>query len=132
MHESGWLDRICREVDLKPIKPLWNRESIQIFHEFINAGFHALVIRVNTKILGSNWLGKRLDEKFLEEITRIENVDPCGERGEYHTFVTDGPIFHKCIKILETRKFISNGSSSLEIEKFEVKEKGENGNEKNI
>jgi diphthine-ammonia ligase len=123
MHESGWLDRICREADLKPIKPLWNRDTRQIFHEFINSDFQAVVIRVNTALLGSEWLGRQLNEKFFEDIVRIGNVDPCGERGEYHTLVTDGPLFNKHIEILESRKATRNGSSCLEIEQFEVNEK---------
>jgi uncharacterized protein (TIGR00290 family) len=123
MHESGWLDRICREADLKPIKPLWNRDTRQILHEFINTGFKAVVIRVNTALLGSEWLGRRLNEKFFEDIAKIGNVDPCGERGEYHTLVTDGPLFNKRIEILESRKTTLSGSSYLEIEQFEVNEK---------
>jgi uncharacterized protein (TIGR00290 family) len=123
MHESGWLERICREADLEAIKPLWNQDTRQIFHEFINSGFQAVVIRVNTTLLGSEWLGRRLNEKFLEDIVKIGNVDPCGERGEYHTLATDGPLFNKRLEILESRKATLNSSSCLEIERFEVNEK---------
>lgn len=124
MHEEGWLNRICREVGLKPIKPLWMRDTKQIFLEFIAAGFEAVVVRVNTKMLGLEWLGRRLSEAFFADITKIAGVDPCGEGGEYHTFVTDGPLFNKRIKILESRKTTLNGFGRLEISRFEVKEKG--------
>ncbi|MBT0159647.1 diphthine--ammonia ligase [Candidatus Bathyarchaeota archaeon A05DMB-2] len=124
MHEEGWLNRICREVGLKPIKPLWMRDTKQIFLEFIAAGFEAVVVRVNTKMLGLEWLGRRLSEAFFADITKIAGVDPCGEGGEYHTFVTDGPLFNKRIEILESRKTTLNGFGRLEISRFEVKEKG--------
>jgi diphthine-ammonia ligase len=126
MHEEGWLNRICREVGLKPIKPLWLRDTKQVFREFIGAGFEAVVVRVNTKVLGVEWLGRRLNEEFFADITKLATVDPCGEGGEYHTFVTDGPLFSKRIEILESRKVTLDGFGHLEISRFEVrgKEKG--------
>lgn len=120
LHEEGWLNRICREIGLEPIKPLWNRNTKQIFCEFINAGFEAVVVRVNTKLLNLNWLGRRLNEKFFRDIVEIGNVDPCGEGGEYHTLVTDGPLFNKRIEILESRKTMLDDSGQLEIKQFKV------------
>jgi len=133
LHERGWLNRICGEIGLKMIRPLWNRDTQQVFHEFVASGFNAIVTRVNTRLLGPEWLGRQLNEKFFEDIVEIGDVDPCGERGEYHTLVTDGPLFNKRIKILESRKVDLNGSSNLEIEQFEVNEKKEEvRNEENI
>src|SRR4030043_700225 len=74
LHEEGWLNRICREIGLKPIKPLWNRDTKQIFREFIDAGFEAIVVRVNTKVLSVEWLGRRLNEEFLDDIVKIGTV----------------------------------------------------------
>jgi uncharacterized protein (TIGR00290 family) len=123
LHEKGWLDRVCGEIGLRTIRPLWNRNTEQIFREFVTSGFYAIVTRVNTKMLSPEWLGRQLNEKFLEDITKIGNVDPCGENGEYHTLVIDGPLFTKRIEILESRKGILNGSGYLEIERFAVNEK---------
>jgi diphthine-ammonia ligase len=123
MHEEGWLNRICREVGLKPIKPLWLRDTKEIFLEFIDAGFKAVVVRVNTKVLGTEWLGRRLNREFFADITKLGTVDPCGEGGEYHTFVTDGPLFTKRIEVLESRKVTLDGFGHLEISRFEVREK---------
>jgi diphthine-ammonia ligase len=123
MHEEGWLNRVCREVGLKPIKPLWMRDTKEIFREFIAAGFEAVVVRVNTKVLGEEWLGRRLDEAFFADITKLSGVDPCGEGGEYHTFVTDGPLFSRRIEVLESQKATLDGFGHLEISRFEVKSK---------
>ena len=119
-HEERWLERVCREVGLKPIRPLWQGNTTEIFKEFIGAGFKATVVRTRLDVLGEDWLGRQLDGKFLSDILKLGNVDPCGEGGEYHTIVTDGPIFKKSIKIVETQKLSRNGHGRLEIVRFEV------------
>ena len=123
LHEAGWLDRVCNEAGLEPVKPLWHRDTGQIINEFINAGFKAIVVRVKNELLGQEWLGRQVSEKFVEDLTRLGTVDPCGERGEFHTFVTDGPLFKDSIEILETEKTTLNGYGRLEIKSFRVKPK---------
>jgi diphthine-ammonia ligase len=122
-HEERWLERVCREVGLKPIRPLWQGNTTEIFKEFIGAGFKATVVRTKLSLLGEDWLGRQLDQKFLNEILKIPNVDPCGEGGEYHTVVTDGPVFKNSIKLLGTQKLQRDGYGHLEILGFDVKPK---------
>jgi uncharacterized protein (TIGR00290 family) len=124
LHEAGWLDRICEEVGLKLIKPLWHRDTQQVLNEFINEGFKATVVRVKNELLGMEWLGREVNKEFYNDLLKLGTVDPCGERGEYHTFVTDGPLFKNKIEILETKKTTLNGYGRLEITRFEVKPKG--------
>jgi uncharacterized protein (TIGR00290 family) len=124
LHEAGWLDRICEEVGLKLIKPLWHRDTQQVLNEFINEGFKATVVRVKNELLGMEWLGREVNKEFYNDLLKLGTVDPCGERGEYHTFVTDGPLFKKQIKILESKKTTLNGYGRFEIKRFEVKPKG--------
>ena len=126
LHEAGWLDRICKEVGLQPVKPLWHRDTQQILTEFINEGFKATVVRVKTNVLGMEWLGRQIDKKFFDDLLKLGTVDPCGERGEFHTFVTDGPLFKKRIEILESEKVKLNAHGRLVIKRFEVKPKGVN------
>jgi diphthine-ammonia ligase len=125
MHEEGWLERVCSEVGLKPIRPLWQHDTLQILKDFINAGFEATVVRTKGDILGEEWLGRQLNKQFLNNLLKLGTVDPCGERGEYHTFVTNGPNFKNSIKLLETRKMIQNSYGHLEILRFEVTPKKE-------
>jgi diphthine-ammonia ligase len=124
LHEAGWLDRICKEVDLTPVKPLWHRDTQQILSEFINDGFKATVVRVKTDVLGMDWLGREINKEFFDDLLKLGTVDPCGERGEFHTFVTDGPIFKKRIEILESEKTRLNSHGRLVVKRFEVKPKG--------
>lgn len=124
-HEEGWLGRVLGEVGLKPIKPLWMRDTKQIYLDFLKTGFKATVVRTNLSKLGMEWLGRKLDKKFYDGILKLGNVDACGEGGEYHTVITDGPTFKKRIEILETEKHkLEGGFGYLEIKQFEVKPKG--------
>jgi uncharacterized protein (TIGR00290 family) len=122
-HEERWLERVCDEIGLEPIRPLWQGDTKQIFQDFVAAGFKAIVVRTKLDILGEDWLGKELDSAFLKDILKLPKVDPCGEGGEYHTVVTDGPVFHECIKLLETKKSSVGGYGRLDICRFEVKPK---------
>jgi len=120
-HEAGWLDRICKTVGLEPVRPFWHRDTGQIINEFIDAGFKATVVRTKNEVLGPEWLGRQVNKQFLAELPA--NVDPCGENGEFHTFVTDGPNFKNSIQILETETTTLNGFGRLEIKRFKIKPK---------
>ncbi len=122
-HEERWLERICREVGLKPMRPLWQGNTTQIFKDFIGTGFKATVVRTKLSLLGEEWLGRQLDSKFLIDVLKLGNVDPCGEGGEYHTVVTDGPMFKSSIRLVETKKSSLDGFGRLEIVQFETKPK---------
>ncbi|MCW3995579.1 MAG: diphthine--ammonia ligase [Candidatus Bathyarchaeota archaeon] len=118
-HEEGWLARICREVGLTPIKPLWMGDTKLIYLAYLKTGFKATVVRTNLSKLGEEWLGRTLDRKFYEDIVKLEGIDPCGEGGEYHTVVTDGPGFKNRIELQETEKHkLEGGFGYLEIKKF--------------
>jgi diphthine-ammonia ligase len=125
LHEAGWLDRICKEVGLTPVRPLWHRSTQQILEEFINEGFKATLVRIRTDKLGMDWLGREVNREFFDDLLKLGTVDPCGEHGEFHTFVTDGPLFKKNrIEILESEKVKLNGNGRLVIKRFEVKPQG--------
>lgn len=123
-HEEGWLGRVLNEVGLKPIKPLWMGDTKQIYLDYLKTGFKATVVRTNLEKLGVEWLGRVLDKRFYDDIVKLGNIDACGEGGEYHTVVTDGPTFKKKIEILETETHkLEGGFGYLEIKRFEVNPK---------
>jgi uncharacterized protein (TIGR00290 family) len=123
LHEPGWLDKVTKEIGLAPVRPLWHRDTTKVLDEFIKEGFKAIVVRVKREFLGMEWLGRTLDTEFFGDLRKLGTVDLCGERGEYHTFVNDGPDFMKCIEIQETKTSTINGWGRLEIAKFAVKPK---------
>jgi uncharacterized protein (TIGR00290 family) len=119
-HEERWLERICAEVGLKPIRPLWQGDTKEIFKEYLAAGFKATVVRTNLTLMGTEWLGRQLDESFYNDVLKLGNVDACGEGGEFHTVVTDGPNFQSRIELVQTKKSTEGNYSHLDIEKFKV------------
>jgi uncharacterized protein (TIGR00290 family) len=82
-------------LDLKGVFPLWKISTTQLIHEFIDSGFKTIITCVNEKYLDKSFAGRIIDKDFLKDLP--PNVDPCGENGEFHTFVFDGPIFQKPI-----------------------------------
>lgn len=88
-----WVERVSAECGIKAILPLWGGERESLITEFIEAGFAATVVSVKPEALGPEWIGRKLDRAFVEEIKKLGNIDLCGEAGEYHTLVTGGPIF---------------------------------------
>lgn len=82
-------------VNLKGIFPLWKIPTHKLANDFIHQGFKTIVTCVNEKYLDQSFVGRVLDAQFLSDLPK--NVDPCGEHGEFHTFVFDAPIFDKPI-----------------------------------
>jgi len=119
-HEEGWLERVCKEIGLVTVKPLWMGDTKQIYLDYLQTGFKATVVRTN-KTLSLDWLGRVLDRQFYDDILALGDVDPCGEGGEYHTVITDGPNFKQKIELIETeKKRLDNGFGYLEIKKYKV------------
>lgn len=114
-----WIERVCGELGIKPIMPLWKIELGKLLNEFLELGFKARVIATP---LDENLLGRELNQAFVAEILKFDS-HPCGENGEYHTFVTDGPLFKKRLKVKEVKKEKRNKAWFLEIS-VELGEKG--------
>jgi uncharacterized protein (TIGR00290 family) len=86
-------DHILDEAGMYGVFPLWQKDTKKIAHKFINLGFKAVITSVDSYVLGKDFAGREYDEKFLSDLPA--SVDPCGENGEFHTFVYNGPIFHE-------------------------------------
>lgn len=77
------------KVGMRGIFPLWKRDTTELANTFINLGFKAIITCVDSKVLGKRFVGRVYDKQFLRELP--PHVDPCGENGEFHSFVYDGP-----------------------------------------
>lgn len=106
-HES-WVMRVCKDIGITAVEPLWNRTPQDVFKEFINLGFKAIVVSCQADKFDSSFLGRQLDNDILQElITR--KICPCGENGEFHTLVVDGPIFKRSITITRSSPILKEG-----------------------
>ncbi len=116
-------ERICKELNLLLIEPLWGRTSADILRDFIRSGFEAYVVSTQGNLLGKEWVGRKLDYAFLSDIQKLPTIDICGENGEYHTFVTNGPFFKKKIMIRKTDKIFRNDYWFLDIQDYKLVDK---------
>lgn len=83
-------------IGMKAVFPLWKHNTSELIHEFLDLGFKTIVTCVNGSYLDKSFAGRIIDQKFIDDLP--ENVDPCGENGEFHTFTFDGPIFKKPVQ----------------------------------
>ena len=80
------------KLHMSGIFPLWQMDTRKLAHDFIAAGFKAILVCIDPKQIDPKFCGRLFDEELLAELP--SSADPCGENGEFHTFVYDGPIFH--------------------------------------
>lgn len=110
---KDWIDKVCRELDVEAILPLWGRDTRELILEIVNSGFKAVVVSTMADLLGREWLGRKVDSKFIEGLD--PEIDPCGEKGEFHTFVYDGPTFRKPVEFTTGKKMLKNNHWFLEV-----------------
>ena len=82
--------------NMRGLFPVWQRDTTSFIKNFLELGFKAVVTCVNSKVLDQSFAGRLIDEAFLSSLPG--HVDPCGENGEFHSFVFDGPIFAEAVK----------------------------------
>jgi len=103
-----WVKRVCKDLEILPIEPLWNHPPFRVVEEFIDLGFKAIVVSCKADIFDKDFIGRAIDIDLLREL-QMRNICPCGENGEFHTFVIDGPMFKRRIEILESEPVLKEG-----------------------
>jgi diphthine-ammonia ligase len=96
-----WVERVCGEAGITAHLPLWQANRRALVTEFVSAGFKAIIVVVNTSKMPDRFLGRTIDIELITELEAV-GVDACGENGEFHTFVYDGPIFKKPLKFSQS------------------------------
>jgi uncharacterized protein (TIGR00290 family) len=93
-----WAENMCRAHGLVAVEPLFGSSTTDLFLEWTRSGADARIVAVRAEQLDRTWLGRRLERGMLEEFAALD-VDPCAERGEYHTVVTDCALFSEPISL---------------------------------
>ena len=88
---KNYRDTKLAEVALTGVYPIWKIDTKDVLQEFLELGFKAITVCVNAKLLGKEFVGRVIDEQFIKDLP--DDIDVCGENGDFHTFVFDGPIF---------------------------------------
>ncbi|MGM9511287.1 diphthine--ammonia ligase [Larkinella sp. GY13] len=106
------------EVGLLGVFPLWNQNTTVLLAKFVQAGFKAVLVCVNENQLPASWVGRELNATILNDLPPV--VDPCGENGEYHTFVYDGPIFKAPIRFQKGEVVRRSYAASAEPDQWDT------------
>lgn len=93
-----WVERVCAVHGIVAHLPLWQQARRDLLRDFIEAGFVAIIVVVDDKRLPDSFLGRRLDWQTIDDL-EAAGADACGEEGEYHTVVMDGPLFSTGLKL---------------------------------
>jgi uncharacterized protein (TIGR00290 family) len=120
-----WVDRVCGELGIEPMEPLWGMNTENIIQNFLNAGFETIVASGNQDLIDKKFIGRRMDQEFIAYL-KSKKLDICGESGEFHTFVTGGPLFRGKIEITSSEVTSRDGFWFLNVREYRVvrQEKG--------
>lgn len=93
-----WVQKTCAKSGIVPIHPLWQEPRRSILEELLAVGFEAVIVVVNTNMMPAEYVGRTFTQPLMEELEAL-GIDSCGENGEFHTVVIDGPIFSSRVPV---------------------------------
>ncbi len=109
-----WAEQMCKAAGLTAVEPLFGSSTLALFEEWTDSGADALIVTTRAELLDESWLGRPLRREMLDELTR-HGVDPCGERGEYHTVVTNSPLFRAPLRVTANGHVQRSGCWALDL-----------------
>lgn len=110
-----WVQTACAKVGMKAIHPLWMEPRRKLLEEFVREGFEAYIIVVNTKMMPAKYIGRKFTIDLMNEL-EASGIDSCGESGEFHTVVVDGPIFNERIALTFNGQHERDGYVFMDVE----------------
>jgi len=125
-YQKKRVDKICQELNLKSITPLWQKDPLHLLEEIVNLKFETIIVGVYAYGFDQSWLEKKIDSTTIDaliELNKKYGISLVGEGGEYETLVLDAPIFKKRIKVVQKEKIWENQSGYLLIRKAELVDK---------
>ncbi len=123
VYQASRIQKICDKLKIICINPLWQKDEIEYLNELLKNNFKVIIIGVFAYPLNQSWLGRLIDEKFIEEVKTLNkkyNIHPAGEGGEFETFVLNCPLFKSELKIKSYKDF-KEGENSWRRE-LEIKQ----------
>lgn len=120
VYQSARIQKICDDLNIRCINPLWQKDQIGLLKELLENKFEVIITKVAAYSLDESFLGKRLDNDIIKKLSVLQSkykINPAGEGGEIETFVTHAPMFRKRIIIKKSRTEYSNNAGLFVIEK---------------
>jgi uncharacterized protein (TIGR00290 family) len=110
----AWAETQCAAHGLVAVEPLFGSSTLALFEEWTASAAAAIIVTARAACLDATWLGRRLHRDMIADFARL-GVDPCGERGEYHTAVIDSPLFSAPIRVEHGEQVLRGGCHALDI-----------------
>ena len=110
-----WEEMVCQRAGVIPVLPIWLGGRMELVHEFIEAGFETRIVAVKEELLSPDYLGRCLTIDLAREFER-QGIDACGENGEFHTFVTDGPLFRRPVELVHGEHVLQDGYWFIDLD----------------
>ena len=119
VYQATRVQKICDKLKLECFNPLWQKSQIELLEDLLKNNFKVIITGVFAYPLNESWLGREINEKFIEEIKKLKEeykINPAGEGGEFETFVLDCPLFKKPLEIVNKEIFGEKNSWRMEVE----------------
>jgi len=114
-----WVEKVCADLGIEAVEPLWGKSTESILTGFIDAGFEAVIVSAKAELIDEEWVGRGVDRDFMDYL-KSKNIELCGENGEYHTLVVSGPLFKSRIEITESRTIKRDSYWFLDTRKYQL------------
>jgi diphthine-ammonia ligase len=115
-YQKTRIEKICEELHLVSVAPLWHEDPLKLLQEIIGQGFETIFVGVYAYGFDAEWLGRKIDQTTIDELVQLSRkyqISMVGEGGEYETLVLDAPFFKKKIKLLKVERVWEGQSGYL-------------------
>lgn len=119
VYQASRIQKICDTLDLDCLNPLWKKDQIELLEDLIKHDFIVVITGVFAYPLDEKWLGKIIDEKFIQQAKTLYGsykINPAGEGGEFETFVLNCPLFTRALKVKEKKISGKRNSWTMELD----------------
>ncbi len=127
VYQKERIERICQELDLESVTPLWHQDPLQLLREIVDLKFKVIVVGVYAYGFDESWLGREINSATLEKLVELHEryqISLVGEGGEYETLVLDAPFFKKRIQIVQSEINYEEHSGVLLVKEARLVDKG--------
>jgi len=125
-YQKEKVDVICEELGLRSFSPLWHKDGEQLLRDMVDASLKAIITSVSAEGLDESWLGRRINEKCIDELLKLNKkygISIVGEGGEMETFVLNAPLFNRGLKVLKAEKKWDGVRGVFEIKNMKAVQK---------
>ena len=118
VYQASRVQKICNRLGIECFNPLWQKNQIELLEDLVRNGFEVIITGVFAYPLDEKWLGRKIDNKFIEEAKMLQEkfgISPSGEGGEFETFVLNSPLFKRGLKVVDFHEKGEKNSWKMEV-----------------